>query len=147
MPTTVVVSGGFDPIHIGHIEMMQEAKALGDKLIVIVNNDNWLVAKKGFAFMPEQERLAIVKSIKHVDEAVLTGHEKNPTDMSVCKELEELKPGIFANGGDRKPDGDPVPEVELCNRLGIKLVYNIGKSGKIQSSSDLVKKVKNYAPN
>jgi D-beta-D-heptose 7-phosphate kinase/D-beta-D-heptose 1-phosphate adenosyltransferase len=147
MPTTVVVSGGFDPIHIGHIEMMQEAKSLGDKLIVIVNNDNWLVAKKGFAFMPEQERLAIVKSIKHVDEAVLTGHEKNPTDMSVCKELEELKPGIFANGGDRKPDGDPVPEVELCNRLGIKLVYNIGKSGKIQSSSDLVKKVKNYAPN
>ncbi len=140
MPTTVVVSGGFDPIHIGHIEMMQEAKALGDKLIVIVNNDNWLVAKKGFAFMPEQERLAIVKSIKHVDEAVLTGHEKNPTDMSVCKELEELKPDIFANGGDRKPDGDPVPEVELCNRLGIKLVYNIGKSGKIQSSSDLVKK-------
>jgi D-beta-D-heptose 7-phosphate kinase/D-beta-D-heptose 1-phosphate adenosyltransferase len=120
--------------------MMQEAKSLGDKLIVIVNNDNWLVAKKGFAFMPEQERLAIVKSIKHVDEAVLTNHEKNPTDMSVCKELKELKPDIFANGGDRKPDGDPVPEVELCNRLGIKLIYNVGKSGKIQSSSDLVKK-------
>ncbi len=140
MPKIVVVSGGFDPIHIGHIEMMHEAKALGDRLIVLVNNDNWLIAKKGFAFMPEAERLAIVKAIKHVDDAVLTSHPKNPTDMSVCKELEALKPDIFANGGDRKPDGDPVPEVELCNRLGIKLVYNIGKSGKIQSSSDLVKK-------
>lgn len=141
-PITIAVSGGFDPIHIGHVEMMQEAKALGDKLVVIVNNDNWLVAKKGFAFMPENERKAIIEAIKYVDEVVITEHEQNPKDMSVCKELEKIKPDIFANGGDRKPDGDPVPEVDLCNRLGIKLVYNIGKSGKIQSSSELVKKVK-----
>jgi D-beta-D-heptose 7-phosphate kinase/D-beta-D-heptose 1-phosphate adenosyltransferase len=120
--------------------MMQEAKALGDKLIVIVNNDNWLILKKGFAFMPEQERKAIIEAIKYVDEVVLTKHKPDSKDMSVCEALEEIKPDIFANGGDRKPDGDPVPEVELCNRLGIKLVYNVGKSGKIQSSSDLVKK-------
>ena len=139
---TVAISGGFDPIHIGHVEMMKEAKALGDKLIVIINNDNWLTAKKGHPFMPEQERKAIIEAIKYVDEVVLTKHKPSPTDMSVCAELEEIKPDIFANGGDRKPDGDPVPEVELCNKLGIKLVYNIGKSGKIQSSSWLIQKAK-----
>lgn len=139
---TVAVSGGFDPIHIGHVEMMKEAKALGDRLVVIVNNDHWLMAKKGFVFMNERERKAIVEAIRYVDEVILTGHTEHPTDMSVCTELERLRPDVFANGGDRKPDGDPVPEVELCNRLGIQLIYNIGHSGKIQSSSELVKRVK-----
>lgn len=134
----VAVSGGFDPMHVGHIEMMKEAKALGDKLVVIVNNDNWLKKKKGFAFMNEQERKAIIEAIRYVDKVILTGHEENTEDMSVCKELEALKPDIFANGGDRKPDGDPVPEVGLCKRLGITMVYNVGKSGKIQSSSWLL---------
>ena len=132
--TTVAISGGFDPIHIGHIEMMEEAKELGDKLVVILNNDNWLKKKKGFAFMSQNERKAIIEAIKYVDEIIITNHPENPTDMSVCAELEQLKPDIFANGGDRKPDGDPVPEVEACKRLGIKMVYNIGHSGKIQSS-------------
>ncbi len=140
--TTVAISGGFDPVHIGHIEMMKEAKDLGDKLVVIVNNDNWLKKKKSFAFMNEKERKAIIEAIRYVDEVILTGHKENTDDMSVCKELEALKPDIFANGGDRHPAGDPVPEVELCERLGIKMVYNIGKSGKIQSSSDLVKRVR-----
>jgi D-beta-D-heptose 7-phosphate kinase/D-beta-D-heptose 1-phosphate adenosyltransferase len=134
----VAVSGGFDPLHIGHVEMFAEAKALGDKLIVIVNNDNWLKLKKGYAFMPEKERAGIIEAIRHVDEVRLTEHKANDTDMSVCKELEKLKPTIFANGGDRKPDGVPVPEVQICEKLGIKLVYNVGKSGKIQSSSELV---------
>ncbi len=140
--TTIAISGGFDPIHIGHIEMMQEAKKLGDKLVVIVNNDNWLNKKKGFAFMPEKERAAIIQAVRYVDEVIITEHQPDTTDMSVCVELKTLKPDIFANGGDRKPDGDPVPEVELCNSLGIKLIYNVGKSGKIQSSSELVKRVK-----
>jgi cytidyltransferase-like protein len=143
---TVAISGGFDPIHIGHIELMQEAKALGDRLIVIINNDNWLKKKKGFAFMDEKERKAIVEAVRYVDDVVLTSHPENPTDMSVCAELEALKPDIFANGGDRKPDGDPIPEVELCNKLGIQLVYNVGKSGKIQSSSDLVKRAHEADP-
>lgn len=138
----VAVSGGFDPLHIGHVELMEEAKKLGDYLIVIVNNNNWLMKKKGFVFMDENERKAIIEAIKYVDKVVLTEHPENPSDMSVCQTLEKIKPDIFANGGDRKPDGDPIPEVELCNRLGINLVYNIGKSGKIQSSSDLVKRVK-----
>ena len=142
MPTTVAISGGFDPIHVGHVEMMKEAKALGDRLVVILNNDNWLINKKGFAFMNQQERKAIIEAIKYVDEVIITNHPEHPTDVSVCAELASLKPDIFANGGDRKPDGDPVPEVELCGKLGIKMVYNIGHSGKIQSSSDLVKRVR-----
>lgn len=145
---TVAISGGFDPIHVGHIEMMQEAKALGDRLVVIINNNNWLKKKKGFVFMDENERKAIVEAIRYVDEVVLTSHPENPDDMSVCAELEKLKPDIFANGGDRdktdasKKSSSLNPEQTLCQRLGIKLVFNIGKSGKIQSSSDLVKRVR-----
>lgn len=139
---TVAISGGFDPVHIGHIELMEEARKLGDKLIVIVNNDNWLLAKKGFVFMKEEERAAIIRAIRFVDEVVITKHPEHPTDMSVCAELETVRPTIFANGGDRKPDGDPVPEVTLCEKLNIQLVYNAGKSGKVQSSSELVKHVR-----
>ena len=147
---TVAISGGFDPVHIGHIEMMKEAKELGDKLVVIINNDNWLKKKKGFAFMNENERKAIIEAIRYVDEVMLTGHPENPTDMSVCAELEKLKPDIFANGGDRDKKDAQIktsslnPEQTLCQKLGIKMVYNVGKSGKIQSSSDLVKKVKQH---
>lgn len=139
--TVVAVSGGFDPVHIGHIEMMKSAKSLGDKLVVILNNDNWLKKKKGFAFMNERERKAVMTALRYVDEVIISSHPENPEDMSVCRELETLKPNIFANGGDRKPDGVPVPEASLCERLGIKIIYNVG-GGKVQSSSELVKKLK-----
>ncbi len=135
----VMVSGGFDPIHIGHVRMMQEAKKLGDKLVVVINNDNWLKLKKGYSFMPEKERKEIVEAIGCVDKVVITGHSKNTKDISVCEELRKIKPHIFANGGDRKPDGDPVPEVAVCRELGIEIIYNIGHGGKIRSSSDLLK--------
>ncbi|MDD4996110.1 MAG: adenylyltransferase/cytidyltransferase family protein [Patescibacteria group bacterium] len=136
----VAVSGGFDPLHIGHIDMINEAKMLGDELVVILNNDNWLKKKKGYVFMPQAERKEILKALRLVDRVILTKHKPDDIDKSVCCELKKLRPNIFANGGDRKPDGDPVPEVELCKRLGIKMIYNIGKRGKIQSSSWLVKK-------
>jgi cytidyltransferase-like protein len=149
--TTVAISGGFDPIHVGHIEMMKEAKELGDKLIVIINNDNWLKKKKGFAFMPERERKAIVEAIKYVDEAVITDHPQNPNgaaEMSVASTLEKIHPDIFANGGDRDeknaadPNSSLYHDIKTCERLGIKMIFNVGKSGKIQSSSELVKKVR-----
>lgn len=136
--TTVAVSGGFDPVHIGHIELMQRARALGDRLVVILNNDHWLVKKKGFAFINENERKAILEAIRYVDEVVITKHPSSPEDVSVCAELEILKPDIFANGGDRKHDN--IPEYQLCDKLGIKMVFNLGD--KIQSSSDLVKRVR-----
>lgn len=139
-PVVVAVSGGFDPIHIGHIRMFQEAKALGDELVVILNNDNWLSDKKGKPFMAGIERKEIIESINVVDRVVLTDHIPGDPDRSVCRILREVKPDIFANGGDRKPDGDPIPEVELCNELGIDVVYNVGAGGKVQSSSWLIAK-------
>jgi cytidyltransferase-like protein len=136
----VAVSGGFDPVHIGHVRMFNEAKKLGDYLVVIVNNDNWLRLKKSYNFMPEDERREIIESFKAVDRVMLTLHDEMSTDMSVCKELAILKPDIFANGGDRKEDN--VPEYTLCEALGIKMIFGVGAGGKVQSSSDLVKRAK-----
>jgi D-beta-D-heptose 7-phosphate kinase/D-beta-D-heptose 1-phosphate adenosyltransferase len=141
-PIIVAVSGGFDPVHIGHVRMFNEAKALGDRLVVIINNDAWLRSKKGQEFMSEMERKEIIEGFGAVDEVIITSHLENDSDRSVCRELRLVNPHIFANGGDRKPDGDPVPEVDLCNELGIKMFYNVGSGGKVQSSSWLLKRHK-----
>ena len=135
MKKVVCVSGGFDPIHVGHVRMIQEAAALGDELVVIINNDHWLRKKKGYVFMPQDQRREIIEGLKGVTRSVFTSHELNDEDRSVCRELREIRPDIFANGGDRKPDGDPVPEVAVCDELGIEMVYNVGQGGKVQSSS------------
>lgn len=145
-PIVVAVSGGFDPIHIGHVRMFREAKKLGDELVVILNNDDWLVNKKGFVFMHEIERKEIIEAIKGVDRVVVSDHTLGDPDRSVNRMFQELKPDIFANGGDRKPHGDPPPEVGVCKELGIKIVYDIGAGGKVQSSSWLVKKVAKSPP-
>jgi cytidyltransferase-like protein len=133
----VMVSGGFDPIHIGHIRYMQEAKKLGDSLIVVINNDNWLRIKKGSEFMPEAERREIIEALDCVDKVIVSGHKKNTKDMSVCEEIKKIKPDIFANGGDRNALN--IPEYKLCNNLGIEMIFNVGKGGKIRSSSELLK--------
>jgi cytidyltransferase-like protein len=134
----VAVSGGFDPIHIGHVRMFEEAKKLGTHLLVIINNDNWLRNKKQHIFMSDKERKEVIESLKPVDKVVLTGHKKNPTDMSVCAELAKYKPDIFANGGDRKKGN--IPEVPICEEIGCKMVFGVGKGGKVQSSSWLLEK-------
>ena len=142
----VAVSGGFDPIHVGHTRLFKEAKSLGDELVVILNNDSWLKKKKGFVLMTQAERKEIIESLKPVDRVILTKHRKNPKDMSVCAELANLRPNIFANGGDRtvkdakSASSSLNPEQILCKKLGIKMVFNVGRGGKIQSSSWLVKK-------
>jgi cytidyltransferase-like protein len=130
----VAVSGYFDPIHVGHIELIRKAKELGDKLLVIVNNTEQAHLKKGFEFMPLKERMEIVKSLKFVDEVVASVDE----DKSQCKSLAKFRPDVFANGGDRH-QGE-VPETKICNELGIEMVDGLGE--KIQSSSDLVAKSK-----
>lgn len=131
----IAVSGGFDPIHIGHVRLFKEAKKLGDKLCVILNNDNWLKKKKGKVFMFENERKEILLNLESVDEVILTNHPENPPDLSVCEELKILKPHIFANGGDRKADN--IPEYELCGKLGIEMIFNVGGE-KVRSSSELL---------
>lgn len=135
----VAVSGGFDPLHVGHVRMFQEAKKLGDELVVILNNDNWLIKKKGFVFMSQKERKEVIEAIRGVDEVVLTNHVKNTNDRSICRELQKIRPHIFANGGDRTHDN--IPEVVMCNKIGCKMVFNVGRGGKVQSSSWLTKEL------
>jgi len=126
----IMVSGGFDPIHIGHVRMIQEAAKYG-QVVVAVNSDDWLMRKKGYVFMPWEERVEIIESIKGVKYAVPVDDQDN----TVCAAIKDEYPHAFANGGDRK--GNNTPEVALCNEMGIELIWNIG-GGKIQSSSDLV---------
>ncbi len=134
----VAVSGGFDPLHIGHIRLLKEAKSFGDELVVILNNDNWLKKKRGFVFMPQQERKEIIKSLKWVNRVILTKHSAHPEDMSVNAELRKIKPNIFANGGDRIRNN--IPEVAVCKEINCKMIFNVGRGGKIQSSSWLLEK-------
>ena len=125
----VAVSGYFDPIHVGHLEYLKLAKELGDKLVVIVNNNHQCVLKKGKPFMDEADRVEIIKALEIVDEVFLSIDQ----DKSVCASLEEVKPNIFANGGDRHTS--EVPEITVCKTNNIKIVDGLG--GKIRSSSDL----------
>ena len=142
----VAVSGGFDPIHIGHVRHIQEAKKLGDELVVILNNDNWLRKKKGKEFMSQNERKEILEAISGVDRVVISSHRENPEDMSICEDLIKIKPHIFAKGGDRDerdaedPKSSLYKENQIHKKLEIKIVFNVGQGGKIQSSSDLLEK-------
>lgn len=146
-PGIVAVSGGFDPLHAGHVRLLNEAKKLGDELVVLLNNDNWVKAKKGFVFMPERERKEVLEALRCVDRVVLTHHTPHDSDRSVSKALALLKPDVFANGGDRdeKNAADPTSslykDIETCKRLGIRMVFGVGKGGKVQSSSWLVQKI------
>ena len=125
----VAVSGYFDPIHIGHLEYLRMAKELGDSLVVIVNNNYQCKLKKGKHFMDENDRVEIVKALRFVDEVFLSVDK----DRTVCKSLEEIKPDIFANGGDRATS--EVPETPVCKKFNIKMVDGLGD--KIRSSSSL----------
>jgi len=126
----VAVSGGFDPIHIGHLRMLQEAAELGS-LTVIINSDEWLKRKKGYVFMPWEERAEIIAAFDCVSHVI----KAKDDDKTVCESLKELRPDIFANGGDRKANN--TPEADLCEKLNIEMKYNVG-GGKVRSSSKLV---------
>jgi len=139
MKKIVAISGGMDCLHIGHVRMIQEAKKLGDRLVIILNNDNWLIEKKGFVFMPEEERKEILEAIEEVDMVIISDHQPGTKDMSICKELLMVRPNVFANGGDKKSDN--IPEYELCEDMNIKMIFSCGGE-KVQSSSDLVKDAK-----
>ena len=128
----IAVSGGFDPVHVGHIRMIQEAATHGD-VVVIANSDEWLVRKKGYVFMPFDERAEILHSIKGVTEV----YQAYDDDNTVCMSLRGIRLDAFANGGDRKMNN--TPEMDVCKELGIEMLWNIG-GGKIQSSSKLVDK-------
>jgi len=138
----VAISGGFDPIHIGHVKLMKTARKLGTELVVILNNNNWLKRKKGYYFMDELERKEILEELNCVDKVIITKHSMNDNDRSVCNEIAELNPDIFANGGDQ--NAETIPEYTLCEKNGIQMIFGIG-GDKIQSSSDLAAEAFNKA--
>lgn len=131
----VCVSGYFNPLHVGHLEMIAKSKKLGDYLIAIINNDLQVKLKGSVPFMSQADRLKIVAALRDVDEVFLSIDK----DGSVCKSLAKIKPNIFANGGDRKNVGD-VPEYDVCKMYNIKMVDGLGK--KIRASSELIAKAK-----
>ena len=131
----IAVSGGFDPVHIGHIRMINDASRYGD-VLVIINSDDWLQRKKGYVFMPWKERAEIMGNIKGV--TIVSAVDDK--DGTVCEALNRHKPDIFANGGDRKKEN--TPEMDLCEELGIQMMWAIGGNDKPQSSSWLVNKLK-----
>jgi len=135
-PKVIAVSGYFNPVHRGHISLFNEAKKLGDKLVVILNNDLQVAIKGSQKFMGEQERKEIIENLKSVDEVVISIDE----DGTQCATLALLKPDVFANGGDRRNPAD-LPEAAVCAEHNIKMVFNVGGE-KIQSSSWLLGNVK-----
>lgn len=128
----VLVTGGFDPIHSGHISYFNEARELGDKLIVGVNSDAWLERKKGQAFMPWEERATIVAALHSVDR-VINFNDDNNTAIDAIRKVKDIYPNheiIFANGGDRTKDN--IPEMVFDD---VKFVFGVGGTNKANSSS------------
>lgn len=131
---TIMVSGGFDPVHAGHIRMIRAAAEYGD-VIVIANSDSWLHDKKGFVFMDFNQRAEILNSIK----GVILVDSVDDSDGTVCEAIRRLRPTFFANGGDRGKHN--TPEQNVCDELGIEMLWSIGGDEKVAASSDLVKSV------
>ena len=130
----VAVSGGFDPIHVGHVRMIRGAANYGP-VVVILNTDSWLKRKKGYVFMPFDERKEILANIKGVKSVVAADDD----DGTVSITLGKVHPTHFANGGDRVVTN--TPEMAVCKKYGIEMIWNIGGK-KIQSSSELVEAAK-----
>lgn len=136
IPIGIIVSGYFNPLHAGHLDMMEDAASRGDTLIVIVNNNAQQLMKKGKVILDEADRLRIVKALRIVDRAFIAVDD----DRTVCRSLEMVAREfsdhhlIFANGGDRN-SGAVVPEAAVCEANGIEMVFDMGGTQKADSSS------------
>lgn len=123
----VIISGYFNPLHGGHLDMVEAAKKLGDRLVVVVNNDKQQILKKGKIILDEDNRVRLMRALRDVDEVVLSIDE-DPTQIETLRQLahnyhgEEL---IFANGGDRQGERE-IPETAVCKEHGIELVFGVG---------------------
>ena len=144
----VIISGFFNPLHIGHIDYISSARNLGDFLVVIVNSDEQVKIKGSVPFMNQDDRLRIIRNIKGVDRSVIAIDKDGSVCQTIREEFKRLQNDpffedmIFANGGDRKEGR--VPEDILENELGIRMIYNVGGE-KVQSSSELIKKTEIFS--
>ena len=139
--TIILVTGGFDPIHSGHIAYFKDAKKLGNKLVVGVNSDNWLIKKKGSAFLPIQERIEIVSNLAVVDAAIEFEDDENQSASNAIQKVLEIYPDdeiIFANGGDRNQAN--IPEMDkFVNNERVSFEFGVGGDFKKNSSSWILK--------
>ncbi len=147
-----MTSGGFDPIHIGHVRCIKGTVARAKNkdihpwqmiglVVVVVNADSFLERKKGYAFMPLEQRMEIVDSIEGVDFVV--PWETAEADQTVIGALDILRPQFFTKGGDRF-DASTIPEWDICQKIGCEIITGVGEGGKIQSSSELIERARLY---
>lgn len=133
----VATSGGFDPLHIGHLRCIQESRYFGNFVVVIVNGDGFLQRKKGYSFMPEKERMEIIAGLLAVDHVV----SFDDGSQYVAGALALIKPNVFTKGGDRStPESISQFERDVCEKINCRIEYAVGGKKKIQSSSKLAEK-------
>ena len=146
-----MTSGGFDPLHIGHVRCIKATVARAQNkdihpwqmkgiVVVVVNADSFLQRKKGYAFMPLDERMEIIDAIDGVDYVVSW---ETDGDQTVCGAIEILKPTYFTKGGDRF-DASTIPEWDICQKINCEIITGVGAGGKVQSSSELVERAMQY---
>lgn len=135
-----IISGGFDPIHGGHIKLLEDASNLADKICVILNSDEWLISKKGRYFMNQLERKIIIQNLSFVDQVIEQSNEKDQSSINGIIEFMKNHKNervCFCNGGDRNSKED-IKEAEICKRFNITMEFGVGGSSKINSSSVLL---------
>ena len=141
MPELVLISGGFDPIHSGHIYLIQEASKYGD-VVVLLNSDKWLKEKKGREFLPFVEREIIMRSLKKVIDVLSFDDSDNTCVDGISKAIKKYPDHkmLFANGGDRNNETTPGPEKKFCDKNRITTLWGIGGKNKSNSSSQILKR-------
>ena len=132
----VIVSGYFNPLHGGHLDMMEAAAKLGDRLLVVVNNDKQQLLKKGKIILEQENRYRLINALRVVDEVVLSIDTAPPVidTLEVIARTHPYDELIFANGGDRSNDKE-IPETEICKKYGIRLVFGVGSHDVIKRDS------------
>lgn len=132
----VIVSGFFNPLHGGHLDMIEAAARIGDRLVVVVNNDVQQVLKKDKIILNEQNRMRLMRALRDVDEVVLS-IDQDPTQIQTLEMLAKNYAGnelVFANGGDRDSE-KAIPEAEVCRQYGIEMIFGVGGTEKADSST------------